>query len=189
MVGRTGRGGGRGLCAEGSTKERTGRDAACRNGRQSGTGGGQPGTECAQRSVWEAGWPSRWGPRAGGRINRVAPRPAGKGLGRKENGITQALRVTLKQDTHGVRLGCGDGRGGPWGWGRDRASELTLVPLAGGTRPCQGVHRPLVGRALQQDCIQLGGGNWAGMSANRWPCGPCGPGTRGGEGAPAPPTH
>lgn len=26
----------------------------------------------------------------------------GKGLGRKENGITQALRVTLKQDTHGV---------------------------------------------------------------------------------------
>lgn len=30
---------------------------------------------------------------------------AGKGLGRKENGITQALRVTLKQDTHGVRLG------------------------------------------------------------------------------------
>uniref|UniRef100_G3TS51 G patch domain-containing protein 4 n=1 Tax=Loxodonta africana TaxID=9785 RepID=G3TS51_LOXAF len=32
----------------------------------------------------------------------------GKGLGRKENGITQAIRVTLKQDTHGVRLG---GRG------------------------------------------------------------------------------
>uniref|UniRef100_G3UFZ4 G patch domain-containing protein 4 n=1 Tax=Loxodonta africana TaxID=9785 RepID=G3UFZ4_LOXAF len=29
----------------------------------------------------------------------------GKGLGRKENGITQAIRVTLKQDTHGVRLG------------------------------------------------------------------------------------
>nr|XP_014595415.1 G patch domain-containing protein 4 isoform X1 [Equus caballus] len=26
----------------------------------------------------------------------------GKGLGRKENGITQALRVTLKQDNHGV---------------------------------------------------------------------------------------
>ncbi|XP_075419548.1 G patch domain-containing protein 4 [Tenrec ecaudatus] len=26
----------------------------------------------------------------------------GKGLGRKENGITQAIRVTLKQDTHGV---------------------------------------------------------------------------------------
>ncbi|XP_027946073.1 G patch domain-containing protein 4 [Eumetopias jubatus] len=26
----------------------------------------------------------------------------GKGLGRKENGITQALKVTLKQDTHGV---------------------------------------------------------------------------------------
>ncbi|XP_003937894.2 LOW QUALITY PROTEIN: G patch domain-containing protein 4 [Saimiri boliviensis] len=26
----------------------------------------------------------------------------GKGLGRKENGITQALRVTLKQDTHGI---------------------------------------------------------------------------------------
>ncbi|XP_052036120.1 G patch domain-containing protein 4 [Apodemus sylvaticus] len=26
----------------------------------------------------------------------------GKGLGRRENGITQALRVTLKQDTHGV---------------------------------------------------------------------------------------
>uniref|UniRef100_A0A8C0M5Q7 G patch domain-containing protein 4 n=1 Tax=Canis lupus familiaris TaxID=9615 RepID=A0A8C0M5Q7_CANLF len=26
----------------------------------------------------------------------------GKGLGRNENGITQALRVTLKQDTHGV---------------------------------------------------------------------------------------
>uniref|UniRef100_A0A8C5Y5W5 G patch domain-containing protein 4 n=1 Tax=Microcebus murinus TaxID=30608 RepID=A0A8C5Y5W5_MICMU len=26
----------------------------------------------------------------------------GKGLGRKENGITQALRVTLKQDAHGV---------------------------------------------------------------------------------------
>ncbi|KAM8814717.1 G patch domain-containing protein 4 [Rhynchonycteris naso] len=26
----------------------------------------------------------------------------GKGLGRKENGITQALRMTLKQDTHGV---------------------------------------------------------------------------------------
>ncbi|XP_066117905.1 LOW QUALITY PROTEIN: G patch domain-containing protein 4 [Saccopteryx bilineata] len=26
----------------------------------------------------------------------------GKGLGRKENGITQALRTTLKQDTHGV---------------------------------------------------------------------------------------
>lgn len=26
----------------------------------------------------------------------------GKGLGRKENGITRALRVTLKQDTHGV---------------------------------------------------------------------------------------
>lgn len=26
----------------------------------------------------------------------------GKGLGRKEDGITQALRVTLKQDTHGV---------------------------------------------------------------------------------------
>lgn len=28
---------------------------------------------------------------------------AGKGLGRKENGITQALKVTLKQDTYGVR--------------------------------------------------------------------------------------
>nr|XP_013014269.1 G patch domain-containing protein 4 isoform X2 [Cavia porcellus] len=28
----------------------------------------------------------------------------GKGLGRKENGITQALKVTLKQDTHGVSL-------------------------------------------------------------------------------------
>ncbi|XP_006895813.1 PREDICTED: G patch domain-containing protein 4 [Elephantulus edwardii] len=26
----------------------------------------------------------------------------GKGLGRKENGITQAIRVTMKQDTHGV---------------------------------------------------------------------------------------
>ncbi|XP_058165868.1 G patch domain-containing protein 4 isoform X2 [Dasypus novemcinctus] len=26
----------------------------------------------------------------------------GKGLGRKENGITQAIKVTLKQDTHGV---------------------------------------------------------------------------------------
>ncbi|XP_060057610.1 G patch domain-containing protein 4 [Erinaceus europaeus] len=26
----------------------------------------------------------------------------GKGLGRKENGITQALKVTLKQDTHGI---------------------------------------------------------------------------------------
>uniref|UniRef100_A0A2K6EVX0 G patch domain-containing protein 4 n=1 Tax=Propithecus coquereli TaxID=379532 RepID=A0A2K6EVX0_PROCO len=26
----------------------------------------------------------------------------GKGLGQKENGITQALRVMLKQDTHGV---------------------------------------------------------------------------------------
>ncbi|VTJ69267.1 Hypothetical predicted protein, partial [Marmota monax] len=25
-----------------------------------------------------------------------------KGLGRKENGITQAIKVTLKQDTHGV---------------------------------------------------------------------------------------
>lgn len=41
----------------------------------------------------------------------------GKGLGRKENGITQALRVTLKQDTHGVSLGwlgevSADGRGG-----------------------------------------------------------------------------
>jgi hypothetical protein len=30
---------------------------------------------------------------------------AGKGLGRKENGITQALKVTLKQDTHGVSQG------------------------------------------------------------------------------------
>ncbi|XP_059992088.1 G patch domain-containing protein 4 isoform X2 [Lagenorhynchus albirostris] len=32
----------------------------------------------------------------------------GKGLGRKENGITQALRVTLKQDTHGdgVQIRC-----------------------------------------------------------------------------------
>lgn len=43
---------------------------------------------------------------------------AGKGLGRKENGITQALKVTLKQDTHGVRLGrlrevIVDGRGDP----------------------------------------------------------------------------
>uniref|UniRef100_A0A8I3ZYW0 G patch domain-containing protein 4 n=1 Tax=Callithrix jacchus TaxID=9483 RepID=A0A8I3ZYW0_CALJA len=26
----------------------------------------------------------------------------GKGLSQKENGVTQALRVTLKQDTHGV---------------------------------------------------------------------------------------
>ncbi|KAG3261600.1 G patch domain-containing protein 4-like [Ictidomys tridecemlineatus] len=26
----------------------------------------------------------------------------GKGLGLKENGITQAIKVTLKQDTHGV---------------------------------------------------------------------------------------
>ncbi|KAF3822970.1 hypothetical protein GH733_010406 [Mirounga leonina] len=46
----------------------------------------------------------------------------GKGLGRKENGITQALKVTLKQDTHGVRLGrlrevSVDGEGDP----RDRA--------------------------------------------------------------------
>ncbi|KAG5215415.1 hypothetical protein JEQ12_000991 [Ovis aries] len=30
------------------------------------------------------------------------PIESGKGLGRKENGITQALRVTLKQDTYGV---------------------------------------------------------------------------------------
>lgn len=51
---------------------------------------------------------------------------AGKGLGRRENGITQALKVTLKQDTHGVSLGGGQrdwereralvtGRGDPWG--------------------------------------------------------------------------
>ncbi|TKC38681.1 hypothetical protein EI555_016782 [Monodon monoceros] len=33
---------------------------------------------------------------------RRGPYTNGKGLGRKENGITQALRVTLKQDTHGV---------------------------------------------------------------------------------------
>lgn len=66
---------------------------------------------------------------------------AGKGLGRKENGITQALRVTLKQDTHGVRRRCE--WGGPRGRG-GRSSEFILLPLAGGTRPCQGVHRPLV---------------------------------------------
>lgn len=45
--------------------------------------------------------------RAWGRQNKLSHSlsSAGKGLGRKENGITQALRVTLKQDTHGVRLG------------------------------------------------------------------------------------
>ena len=71
---------------------------------------------------------------------------AGKGLGRKENGITQALRVRLKQDTYGVRLG----RLREYEWQRgtleDRAagSEFILIPLAGGTRPFQGVHKSLV---------------------------------------------
>ena len=77
---------------------------------------------------------------------------AGKGLGRKENGITQALRVTLKQDTHGVRLGrlrevSVDGRGGALRIGGGRGmtgSEFILLPLAGGTRPCQRVHKLLV---------------------------------------------
>uniref|UniRef100_A0A8C5VPA6 G patch domain-containing protein 4 n=1 Tax=Microcebus murinus TaxID=30608 RepID=A0A8C5VPA6_MICMU len=41
----------------------------------------------------------------------VTPEVKSKGLGRKENGITQALRVTLKQDTHGV--------------GHDSAKEFT----------------------------------------------------------------
>lgn len=63
---------------------------------------------------------------------------AGKGLGRKENGITQALRVTLKQDTHGVRRRCEwggalrDGEAGPqssyfflWQVGHDPAREFT----------------------------------------------------------------
>ena len=45
--------------------------------------------------------------RAGGRQQNKPSHSlssAGKGLGRKENGITQALRVTMKQDNHGVRL-------------------------------------------------------------------------------------
>lgn len=34
----------------------------------------------------------------------------------------------------------------------------------GGTRPCQGIYRPLVERSLQQDCRQLGSRLGEGMS-------------------------
>ncbi|KAM8784469.1 G patch domain-containing protein 4-like [Rhynchonycteris naso] len=65
----------------------------------------------------------------------------GKGLGWKENGIIQALRMMLKQDTHGVRLGSLR----RYGWerrileDRDRevGSEFILLPLAVGHDPAK----------------------------------------------------
>lgn len=59
---------------------------------------------------WQGVTHVEWLVRAQGRLQNKPSYSlfsAGKGLGRKENGITQAIKVTLKQDTHGVRLQAG----------------------------------------------------------------------------------
>lgn len=88
---------------------------------------------------------------------------SGKGLGRAEDGISEAIKVKVKCDKGGVSDVCVC----PpcalcWWW---CVSGSVCCSSSGWTQTRGAVHLPLVGSCFQQGLFQSAGGDWSGKIA------------------------
>lgn len=94
----------------------------------------------------------------------------GKGLGRAENGISEAIKVKVKCNKGGVSdvgsflhifsLALSRSRVTSW--------NVALLSASVGSQGRGAVHLPLVGSCLQQGLVQPAGGVWSGKFNKKW---------------------